>query len=145
MHIIYNPQLNSVCIHVHMCFMHLYMCASVYMCTCACVYVCKYTCVHMYMCTWGDQKSMLSVPLQLTYLKQAFFTEPEAHRLARLASWQESRISRVPPAPRNRLQMCATMPSFYVAAGNLNSVPQICIASTLPNAVSPAPDFYILF
>lgn len=72
MHIIYNPQLNSVCIHVHMCFMHLYMCASVYMCTCACVYVCKYTCVHMYMCTWGDQKSMLSVPLQLTYLKQAF-------------------------------------------------------------------------
>lgn len=144
MHIIYNPQLNSVCIHVHVCIMHLYMCASVYVCTSACVYVCKCTCVHMYMCTWGDQKSVLGTCLcsSPAYIfETGFLTGPGAHRLDRLASWQESRISRVPPAPRNRLQMCATMPSFYVAAGNLNSVPQICIASTLPNAVSPAPRF----
>lgn len=110
------------------------------MCICVQVYMCTY--VHVYM---GRPEVNVVCSSPAYIFETGFFTEPEAHRLARLASWQESRISRVPPAPRNRLQMCATMPSFYVAAGNLNSVPQICIASTLPNAVSPAPDFYILF
>lgn len=126
---------SCICTCVHLCIcvpVHVYMCASIH------VYIC--TCVH------GETRSQCCLFLSSLHIwNRLFFTEPEAHRLARLASWQESRISRVPPAPRNRLQMCATMPSFYVAAGNLNSVPQICIASTLPNAVSPAPDFYILF
>lgn len=138
MHIIYNPQLNSVCIHVHHASVHVCICVYVYLCMCICVQVYMCTYVHVYM---GRPEVNVVCSSPAYIFETGFFTGPEAHCLARLASWQESRISRVPPAPRNRLQMYATMPSFYVAAGNLNSVPQICIASTLPNAVSPTPRF----
>lgn len=129
----------------------MYICAcvhhaSVHVCVCACMYLFMSTCVHVYLCAYvgGEQKSVLSTCLcsSLAYIfETGSLAGPGAHRLAKLASWQESRISRVPPPPRNRLQMCATTPSFYVAAGNLNSVPQICTESTLPNAASPAPRF----
>lgn len=75
MHIIYNPQLNSVCIHVHVCIMHLCMCVPlhVYMCASVHVYIC--TCVH------GETRSqcgiLVSVPLQPIYLKQAFLLDLE--------------------------------------------------------------------
>lgn len=131
------------------CIMHLYMCAAVLVCTCACAHVFMCVCAYVHVCiACGDQKSVLSTCLCSSpgnIFETGSLAGPGAHCLARLASSQESRISRVPPAFRNRLQMCATMPSFYVAAGNLNSVTRICTASTLPNAAPQPPAFYILF
>lgn len=101
----------NTCVHVRTC-VHV----------CACVYVCVHVCVWVWRQRRPSGVEDLSLSFSTSFSPLCLFSETES--LAESGTPQE-------------LQMCSTVPSFYVCARDLNSDLHTC-KSTLPIVPTPS-------
>lgn len=104
-----------------------------YVCVCVCMqmYVCGYICLHIHvqMETRGQPEESF-----ILFFKTGSLIDVGLVMLGWLGSLRDPLV---PASPA--LGLCTTIPACLCEFWRLNSVPHVCITSTLPTKLSPEP------